>query len=96
MPVYLITYDLNEPGKDYVGVANKIASVCSKNCRVLKNAWFAYHKDFSAKELFANLTNGKEFDANDKLFVVEITTNNHNGWLSKSAITWLAEAFKQH
>ena len=73
--VYLVSYDLNEPGQDYPAITKAIESYCKNNehfCKVLKSQWFIYSGK-TAEQIFNHLS--RFIDENDELFVCELNAN---------------------
>lgn len=85
MKVYLITYDLNDSGKNYTELFDAIKAYKDWQ-HPLESTWFIASGQ-TANEIYENLR--KVIDDNDNLFVVEISTVNHQGWLPKSFWEWL-------
>lgn len=69
--IYLVSYDLNEPDKDYRRLFDAIERY-DKPCRILKSQWLI-RSDKSAEEIFNELVDF--IDANDELFVCEVNQN---------------------
>lgn len=89
MKVYLVSYDLNTPGKDYSAL---IDAICTYNgyCKALKSQWFVC-SDGSAFDIYAHLKSYT--DENDWLLVCEFT-DNQIGWLPDEAVEWLNKIFR--
>lgn len=69
--VYLVSYDLNEPDKDYKRLIDAISRY-GNPCHVLKSQWLIQF-DKSAKQLCDELT--AFVDESDELFVCEVNQN---------------------
>lgn len=85
MPVLLITYALNTPGKDYNPLYNAIKGKSYNWWHYLDHTWIVSTKDPAddfAKQLYPFLTKL------DRLLVVKITRE-HQGWLPNEAWEWL-------
>jgi hypothetical protein len=85
--IYLITYDLNKEGKDYNSLFDKIKSL-GQWFHPLDSVWFLKSSD--------NVNNIAEqlrttMDVNDHIFVVNISNQDRQGWLPKTAWEWLRE-----
>lgn len=78
--VYLITYDLNEPGQNYDKIiqAIKDVSVCSYS--YWKSSYLIKSHLKTANEVFSKIK--PYLDVNDRAFVAEVN-NNKQGWLTK-------------
>ena len=84
--VYLVSYDLNQPGQDYDSL---IAAIRSYNgyCQALKSQWFIC-SDKTAKQICEHLV--QYIDENDWLIVCELSSN-FRAWLSDEAVKWLEQ-----
>lgn len=85
--IFLITYDLNSPGRDYNPLYDKIKSL-GANFHPLESTWFL---ESSNTAHFISESLRAVMDENDSLFVVEITGMQRQGWLPKTAWEWLDE-----
>lgn len=83
--VYLITYDLKTPGKEYNTLYDEIKSI-GENYHPLESTWFV-KSSLSATNLSTKLRS--VIDENDSLFVVKISKQDRQGWLPKTAWEWL-------
>jgi len=68
MSVYIVTYDLRKPGKDYEPLLTAIRKYT--NCHCLKSAFFIDTTE-SASDVRDKLT--KLIDSNDQLYVLKLT-----------------------
>lgn len=82
---YLVSYDLNTPGKDYEKLYN-----------VLKSAegWWHYLESTWILRTSQSLSSWSDkimntIDENDSFIIVDITKSDRNGWLDKKAWEWL-------
>ena len=86
MAIYLVSYDLNQPGQDYPNVIKAIKTY-EHHCQILKSQWLVCsHK--MAEDIYNHLR--KHIDDTDRLLVCEFTMN-AEGWLSSRATDWLKE-----
>ena len=69
--VYLVSYDLNNPGKDYPSIIDAINRY-DNPCHILKSQWLI-ESGKSAEQICMELV--RFIDANDELFVCEVTQN---------------------
>ena len=83
MSVYLVSYDLNAPDKDYQRLIDAIGRY-GNVCRVLKSQW-AIQSNNSAEQIFNDLV--RFIDGDDELFVCELNQN-YAGRLSQEKIDW--------
>ena len=73
--VYFVSYDLNNPGKDYSALIKAIETYNANNehyCKVLMSQWFIYSNK-TAEQIFTHLR--RFIDDNDELFVCELNAN---------------------
>lgn len=85
MYLYLISYDLKVPGRNYEGVISALKSA---------PAWWHYLEStwIIRTELTIAAWNDKlisQMDKNDSLLIIDVTGKPRNGWLSKKAWEWL-------
>lgn len=85
MAIYLLSYDLNAPGKDYGDLINSIKSF-QGYYHLLKSAWLIYTLK-SIQEVYDKLK--PHIDTNDHLFVSQITQR--QGWIPKAAWEWITK-----
>jgi hypothetical protein len=85
MAVYLITYDLKQPGRNYQPLHDYIKQTF-KYCKGLESAWLVDTQK-SAEDIRDALTS--RVDTNDVLFVARLTGD----WASRNypCATWLKE-----
>jgi CRISPR/Cas system-associated endoribonuclease Cas2 len=90
MAVYIVTYDLNKPGKNYDPLLTAIRKYT--HCHALKSAFFIDTSQ-EASTIRDNLI--QFIDANDSLYVMELrkhwAANREMActtWLKDSARTW--------
>lgn len=85
--IFLITYDLKEPGQDYSELYEAIKGLGDWQ-HPLESMWMVKVNDFVvAQNVYNSLR--PQIDENDLLFIVDITDRNCQGWLSKTVWTWL-------
>lgn len=88
MKVFLITYDLREIGKNYIGLYDAIKSLGDWR-HPMDSAWFvAVNNDFTMSEQIYDRLRCF-INENDALFVVNITGRDCSGWAPKSLWRWL-------
>ncbi len=90
MAVYIVTYDLNAPGKNYTPLIDAIKKY--SYCKCLKSAFFVDTNE-DAASIRDKLT--KLIDVNDSLYVMELkkhwAANRDmpcNQWLKADGRTW--------
>lgn len=86
MNVFLVSYDLREPGQDYAGLISELKSSHSW-WHHLKSTWLVA-TDEPADQLFARLA--EHVHPNDRVLVLEVSAGaGRQGWLPKRAWKWL-------
>lgn len=87
--IYLVSYDLNKPDKDY---RKLIDAICRYDnpCRILKSQWLI-RSDKTAEQICKDLL--AFVDATDELFVCELNQN-CAGRLTQEKIDWLERFHK--
>lgn len=86
--IYLITYDLRKPRRDYASLYDAIKQLGDNN-HPLESVWLVYISEDDASVTDVALYLKKHMDENDLLFVVDITQSPRQGWLPKSSWEWL-------
>ena len=90
MKLFLITYDLKQPGRNYTELYELIKTLAGDNCwqHPLESTWVVKMNDnISVNGITTKLR--VAMDAKDSLFVVEITGMNYEGWLPRSFWDWM-------
>jgi hypothetical protein len=87
--VYMISYDLKAPGRNYDDLYKEIKSLGS-NISVLKSQWFV-DTAMTAQQISDTLRS--KMDANDNVLVNKFI-NDYHGYLPKTIWTWLSEHLK--
>ena len=87
--VYLVTYDLKAPGRDYSGLHAAIKA-CGVSRHDMESAWLIDTR-LGADEIWSRLR--PYVDANDRLLVIGVTRD-FSGWLPKDAWDWLRDRTK--
>jgi len=84
--VFLVTYDLNKPGKDYSSLYKTLKSAVTW-WHYLDSTWLIETSESSA--VWYNKI-APSLDANDHILVIQVTKN-YEGWLPKEAWDWIRE-----
>lgn len=84
MKVYLVTYDLKNPGRDYVALYEAIKR-SGKWWHYLDSTWLVATNE-SATQVYNRLS--QYIDKNDFIFVIRVT-NEYSGWLPQDAWDWI-------
>ena len=88
--VYMITYDLNEPGQDYDGVISAIKESSSgKWCSYWKSSYLI-QSNLTANEIISKIQ--PHLTHNDKLIVIQVTSH-YQGWLGKEQWDYISQMF---
>jgi hypothetical protein len=82
--VYLITYDLRVPGRDYTPLYNAIKKYEDWQHPV-ESTWFI-SSNHQANDIYNYLFSF--IDSNDRLLVIQVDRINKQGWLAKSFWDW--------
>ena len=85
--IYLVSYDLNKPEKNYERIISAIKTY-EGYCPILKSQWLIYSKK-SAYEVASHLIN--YVDDNDYLFVCEVK-DNLAGQFTDEVQNWLKQS----
>lgn len=85
MSVYLLTYDLNQPGQNYQSLYNALKSYGNNSISIMDSVWFVCDSR-SATDVYNDFV--KHIDQTDRIFVVEVT-HNSQGWLAPCHSEWL-------
>jgi hypothetical protein len=85
--IYLITYDLHKPGKDYTSLHNTIKTA-STWWHYIESTWII-KTDLSVNEWSNRIRSVT--DSNDNFLIVDISKQNRQGWLPKKAWDWIRE-----
>lgn len=86
MAVYLITYDLSSPDKDYTSLFTEIEKLGDSK-RILKSVWLVSVENKNASQISETLR--KVMDKDDLLYVVKNHKTDRQGWLYTSNWEWL-------
>lgn len=87
MSVYLITYDLNSPDRDYSSLFSKIEELGDAK-HILKSVWLI-ETDKDANSISQTLR--EVMDSDDFLYVVRNHETDRQGWMYSSYWEWLKE-----
>lgn len=86
MNVYIISYDLKIPGRDYTSLYEKIKGLGDWQ-HPLESVWLlatdTYDEDSIYRELKPTLDN------NDLLLILKVNPKNRQGWLAVSFWEWM-------
>ncbi len=80
----LVSYDLRRPGQDYDSLYSMLKTV--EFCRPLESLWLL-DSNQSAQTWSDRLL--PLIDTNDRLLVVDVTSDPMKGWLDRSVWDWI-------
>lgn len=83
--LYLISYDLNDPGQDYSKIQSAICRL-GECYRILYSTWVV-KTNLNANGINSSLK--QVTDENDRYFIVDISKRDKSGWLEQKACDWL-------
>lgn len=82
--VYIVSYDLNKPGQDYVDLINELKKSESW-WYYLDSTWLIYTHE-TANSLYNRIA--PFLDTNDYVLVIDVAKD-YQGWLSQKAWDWI-------
>lgn len=85
--IYIISYDLKNPGRDYAPLYEAIKR-CGDWQHPLESTWLVFTVA-SAGDIYNAIK--PTLDNNDLLFISELNADNRQGWLAKSCWEWINE-----
>ena len=86
MRVYVVSYDLRQPGRDYSGLFDALKK-SGVWWHYLKSTWLVYTSE-TADKLYRRLSN--HIDSNDSILVIEAGSD-RQGWLPEKAWDWIMD-----
>ena len=89
MSLYLISYDLKKPDRDYSGLYDAIKSFKTW-WHYLESTWII-KSEKTPKEI-SNIIKS-HIDENDRLIIIQVT-NKFKGWLPKKAWEWIKRNYE--
>lgn len=84
---FLITYDLNSPGKDYSALYEAIKGLGSWH-HPLESTWAVKPSLYNNSQDIYNVLR-PIIDDTDDIFIVDITNQDRQGWMPKTFWEWL-------
>jgi hypothetical protein len=82
--VYVVSYDLRKPGKDYIGLTEQLKN-SPRWWHYLESTWLIATSE-SASQLYKRLK--AHIDEGDRILIIE-AGNDRQGWLPKKAWEWI-------
>jgi len=84
--LYVVSYDLKKPGKDYIGLAEQLKH-SPKWWHYLESTWLIFTEE-SASQLYNRLA--AHLDSGDFILIIEVG-NQIWGYLPKDAWKWIKQ-----
>ncbi len=84
--VYLVTYDLNKPGKDYSTLYAAIRRYDFIRDNGLDSVWFV-STSWTAAQIYEHLR--LYLDVGDRILITQMTSGTHQGWMHKDIWNWI-------
>lgn len=90
MKLFLITYDLKQPGRNYSELYELIKSLAGENNwqHPLESTWMIKVSDSTTVDGITTQLR-TSMDTKDSIFVVDISRMPYQGWLPKSFWDWM-------
>ncbi len=85
--VYIITYDLNNPGQDYQSLFRKIQSLGEVR-HPLQNLWIL-STNYNATKVRDEIRS--VIDPNDKVFIAQLYRGSYAAWMLQDDHNWLEQ-----
>ncbi len=92
MNVYMISYDLKVPGRDYTSLYEKIKSLGDWQ-HPLESVWLLATSEYNEDSIYQELK--PVLDANDLLLILKVNPINRQGWLAVSFWKWMEKYSNQ-
>lgn len=86
MSVYIITYNLNAPTKEYLKLFDEIKKF-ENWWHYIPSSWLIFTND-SVSDVFSKIKD--HFSEGDRFLIIEVT-NKYTGWLPKGAWDWISK-----
>jgi len=86
MSCLLITYDLNKPGQNYDDLYKEIKGLGASWWHYLDSTWLV-STNLTADQAASRLL--KVLDKSDHVLVLNVTGDDHQGWLPQEAWNWI-------
>jgi len=87
MAAILVTYDLNRPGQNYETLIKTLKNLGSEWWHYMESTWVLGGYGLTTSKITEALL--PHIDSNDRLLVVDITSDSWSGWLPREASDWL-------
>lgn len=88
MHVFVISYDLKVPGRDYASLYDAIKKL--GDCQhPLESTWLVASETENVESIYEKLK--KEMDDTDLLLIFDVTGMPRQGWLARSFWEWMKD-----
>ena len=89
--LFIISYDLNSIDKDYNGLYQAIKDLAPNAWKhPLESLWcISVDGNYTANMIFEKIK--QAIDSDDRLFIVDITKADRQGWLARDFWSWIKE-----
>ena len=84
--LYIVNYSLNNATRNYQDFIATLNNLGDDRLQIFDRAWLVYQREGNATLLANNLR--QQLDPIDRLFVVEITQRDRNGWMNRNVWDW--------
>lgn len=84
--IYIISYDLKIPGRDYTSLYDAIKNLGDWQ-HPLESTWVIATNDYDENGIYSRLK--ETMDNSDFLLIFEVKPHNRQGWLPKSFWEWM-------
>lgn len=88
MAVYMVTYDLNNPGQRYDDVIQAIKEASTGVWCTYRESSYLIQSNLSVQQVFDRIA--PHLDSNDKLLIIEVKEN-YQGWLENNQWEYIRE-----
>lgn len=88
MAVYMVTYDLNNPGQRYDDVIQAIKEASTGVWCTYWESSYLIQSNLSVQQVFDRIA--PHLDSNDKLLIIEVKEN-YQGWLENNQWEYIRE-----
>lgn len=85
--IYLVSYDLKVPGRDYAKLYEVLKSSTSW-WHYLESTWLLYTEE--NMPVWSDRIRST-LDENDRFIILDVTGKSRNGWLPRKAWDWIRE-----
>lgn len=84
--VYIIKYELNQPGKDYTSLYNALRQYQFIRDNSLHSAWFV-STTWTSQQIYQHIA--PHFHVNDRIFITQLHRGEYFGWMTRDVWTWI-------